>query len=317
MTTGDSAAGAEADSGAEGHHGASALTRGVVASVAASVLFGALFFLAKELRVLDADVFFAWRVIATLPVVAVLFTVFGGWRDVGAILTRVRRAPALVLVLVVDALLLGVQLWIFGWAPQTGHGLEAALGYLLLPLVMVVVGVALHSERLSLLRVLAVACAVIGVVAAIVVAGGVSPVTVVVALGYPLYFVLRRRARLDTTGSFSLELVILLPIAVWFLATQHGLAPLVASPALIVGVALLGIVSGAALSLYLHASSVLPFGLFGLLTYLEPVLLIAVSALLLGEPLTVADAFVYGPIAAALVLLAIEPFRRPSVSARP
>lgn len=298
------------DSPAGRSSGVSALTRGVLASVAASVMFGALFFLARELRVLSADVFFAWRVVATLPVVAVLFTVVDGWREVAAVLRRLRRRPLLVLVLVADGLLLGVQLWIFGWAPQTGHGLEAALGYLLLPLVMVVAGLALHSERLSLLRALAVAAAAVGVLFALLAAGGIAPVTAVVALGYPLYFVLRRRARLDTMGAFGLELVVLLPVAVWFLVGEDGAAPLAASPWLVLGVLLLGVISGVALFLYLAASRALSFGLFGLLTYLEPVLLIVVAVLLLGERLTAIDALVYGPIVLALVLLGIEPLRR-------
>lgn len=275
----------------------------------ASGLFGALFLLARELRVLPADVFFAWRVVATVPVVAVLFTATRAWADVTALLRRIRRAPALALVAILDALLLGVQIWLFGWAPQTGHGLEAALGYLLLPLVMVLAGLTLHRERLSLLRSLAVAAAALGVVAALVAAGGLSPVTVLVALGYPVYFTIRRRARLDSPGAFLLELVVLTPIAGWFLASEHGAAPLGAAPVLIGGVVLLGAVSGTALVLYLAASRALGFGLFGLLTYLEPVLLIVVAVTLLGERLTPTDGLVYGPIALALILLAVEPLR--------
>ena len=73
-----------------------------------------------------------------------------------------------------------------------------------------------------------------------------------------------------------------------------------------IGLLTIGLVSAAALLLYLRASELLPFGLFGLLTYVEPVLLAVVSITILGESLTPVDLLAYGPIAVALCLLGIE-----------
>ena len=64
--------------------------------------------------------------------------------------------------------------------------------------------------------------------------------------------------------------------------------------------------STAALLLYLRASELLPLGLFGLLTCVEPVLLAIVSITILGESLTPTDLLIYGPIAVALCLLGVE-----------
>ena len=73
-----------------------------------------------------------------------------------------------------------------------------------------------------------------------------------------------------------------------------------------IGLLTIGLVSAAALLLYLRASELLPFGLFGLLTYVEPVLLAVVPITILGESLTPVDLLAYGPIAVALCLLGIE-----------
>lgn len=285
--------------------------RGVLVSVVASFLFAALFFLPPLLEPFGANEIFAWRVIATVPVLATLIAVFGWWRDVRDIAVRLARRPLLVLVVVLDGLLLSLQLWLFGWAPQTGHGLELALGYLLMPLAMVVVGVLLHRERLAPLRIAAVAAAAIGVTAAIVVAGGLSWATVAVAVGYPVYFAIRRRAGLDSIGAFCFELAVLVPAAIVLALQPSSLAILAAHPQLSWGIVLLGVIGGVALVLYLVASRLLSFGVFGLLSYLEPVLLVLVAVLLLGESLTLADGFVYGPIVVALVLLGLETVRRP------
>jgi chloramphenicol-sensitive protein RarD len=208
-----------------------------------------------------------------------------------------------VLVLVLDGLLLGLQLFLFAWSPQSGHGLDASLGYLLLPLVMVLVGL-VHGERLSVLRTGAVALAAVGVAAGVAFAGGISWVTAAIALGYPLYFACRRRSALDTLPAFLGELAVLAPLAIVVLAQpRHGRA-LAAHPEELPGVLLLAALGTVAFLLYLAASSRLPFGLFGLLTYLEPALLVVVSVVALGEPLQSTDAVTFGPIVAALLLLA-------------
>ncbi|WP_424186778.1 EamA family transporter RarD [Actinokineospora sp. G85] len=289
---------------------------GVFASVAASTLFGVVFLMAADLEPLNADQLLAWRLVVTLPVVAVLYTAFKTWADVRALLSRLRARPALIAVLVLDGHLLGVQLWLFGWAPQSGHGLDAALGYLLLPLVMVAVGALLHRERLAPLRLAAVGSAAVGVTAAVVLADGLSWLTLVIALGIPVYFTVRRRARLDTAGALGLELLAMTPFAAWLLAQPSTWRPLVDRPTLIPALLLFGLVSATAFLLYTRASAVLPFAVFGLLGYLEPVLLVIVAATLLDEPLTPADAPVYVPIAVALGLLAVETLRARPVPPR-
>lgn len=290
---------------------------GVIASLAASVLFGVLFFLPPLVTPLDENSIFAWRTFITLPLVVAALLLARRGPELRQMLQRVRRRPVLALVLICNGLLLGVQLWIFGWAPVSGHGLDVALGYLLLPLIMVVVGRVIHREHLPRLRVAAVAAAAIGVISAIVLAGGISPATVAVALGYPIYFELRARFQMSSPGALALELTALVPIAIVLAFLQPW--PATGAPRLAIGLLAIGLVSAVALLLYLRASELLPFGLFGLLTYVEPVLLAAVSITILGESLTPIDLLIYGPIAVALCLLGIEnttALRRPATPQR-
>lgn len=283
--------------------------RGALASIGASVLFGALFLLPPMLGPLSGTEVFGWRVLMSVPVVLVVFTLTRRLGNVVAVLRRVVSRPWLVAVVVADGLLLGVQLWLFSWAPKAGHGLETALGYLLLPLVMVLIGVVLHGEQVSVLRGAAVAAAGVGVAAAFLLDGGLSWVTAAVALGYPLYFQVRRRARLDTSGAMLLEMAVLVQVAVVIVAAGDSVDALADAPGLMPVIAALGLVSGVAMVMYLAASRWLSFGVFGMLSYLEPVLLVVVSVALLGEGFAVVDWFVYGPILAALVLLGVESVR--------
>ena len=244
------------------------MQRGVIASLAASVLFGVLFFLPSLTAPLDGNSIFAGRIFITLPLVVAALLLGGRGTELRQMLQRVHRRPILALVLTCNGLLLGVQLWIFAWAPVSGHGLDVALGYLLLPLIMVVVGRVIHREHLPRLRVAAVTAAAIGVISAIVLAGGISPATVVVALGYPIYFELRARFQVNTPGALALELATLVPVAIVLASLQPW--PTTGTTQLVIGLLTIGLVSAAALLLYLRASELLPFGLFGLLASRTP-----------------------------------------------
>ena len=97
----------------------------------------------------------------------------------------------------------------------------------------------------------------------------------------------------------------MVPVALWFvLAGQH--VDLDAQrQALYWLVPLMGIISAAAGFSYILASRLLPFSLFGLLSYVEPVLLVAV-ALLLGDSLEDGQWLTYGPIWLAVGVLVLE-----------
>jgi chloramphenicol-sensitive protein RarD len=62
------------------------------------------------------------------------------------------------------------------------------------------------------------------------------------------------------------------------------------------------VLSTIALASYLRASRYLPLALFGILGYVEPVLLVGVAVLLLGEPFSARELGTYVPIWIAVVL---------------
>lgn len=279
------------------------MSTGVLLSVLASVMFGVLYVLPPLLEPLTGLEIFGWRVVLTAPLLTVLLVLTRQWGAVSQLWARIRARPVVALNVVLAAGLLGVQLWLFTWAPAHGHALEVALGYFLMPLVMVVVGVAAFGERLSRARLAAVLCAAAGVVHELARVGTMSWSTLVVALGYPAYFVLRRRAGTATTGAMWFEFVILLPGALALVLTGPSLAVV---PDLAPLLGLLGVLSSAALVCYVVASQLLPFSLFGLLSYLEPVLLALVAVTVLGQGIAPDEWWTYVPIWVAVLLLALE-----------
>jgi chloramphenicol-sensitive protein RarD len=131
----------------------------------------------------------------------------------------------------------------------------------------------------------------------------------VVVIGYPLYFMLRRRYRTDHLGGLWFDLLFMLPLATAFALSAEGIGVYVQRPLLGPLLLLLACISAGALVSCILSSRLLPLGLFGLPGYVEPVLLVAV-ALLLGERMVAGQVWTYGPIWLAVGLLVIEGLRR-------
>jgi chloramphenicol-sensitive protein RarD len=280
--------------------------KGVLASVAASFLFGAIYYISAHLAPLDGEQIFGWRVVLNLPLTTALLL----WRkELGRALVLVRRAlvqPGWALVLLFSSAMLGAQMWLFMWAPMHGKALPVSLGYFLLPLVMVLVGKLFFHESLTRLQSVATALAAAGVVHEFWRAGGMDWETWFVALGYAVYFSMRRRLRTDHLAGHWLDMALMLPAALYFIFAPPPSWPLVRiTPALWWLLPLLGVVSAVALALYMLASRKLPIGLFGLLAYVEPVLLVVV-AWLLGESLAPGQDVTYGLIFTAVGLLVAD-----------
>lgn len=284
--------------------------RGIALSVVASTLFALLYAYTSWLKPLNGLDIFAWRIIWTLPLALLLVV----WRQRGGLLReaagKLLRSPLQALLFMLMTAMLGLQLWLFLWAPLNGRGLDVSLGYFLLPLAMVLIGRFYYGERLDGWQRIAVACAVIGVLHELWVTRAFSWPTLVVALGYPPYFVIRRRLRLDSLVIFTMEMALLTPVAVYTLTISPNLSAVWQRPdmylLLLPG---LGLLSTAALDCFLRAGRLLPMGLFGILGYVEPVLLVVVAVIFLDETLTTAQLWTYIPIWMSVGFTAIHSVR--------
>lgn len=282
------------------------MLKGVLLSLLASVLFGSMYYYTTLLSPLNGEEIFGWRMLLTLPVMSIFIGLSGDWALIKPIVVRLKTEWKLWLVLPVSSLLLGIQLWLFLWAPLHGHALNVSLGYFMMPLVMVLIGRFYYKDSLSPWQHGAVLLAAMGVANAVIQAGGFSWTSLLVCLGYPYYFILRSQFKIDHLGGLWFDMLLMLPLAVYFALAGQAFNEITTIdfylPMLIV---VLGILSAAALIAYILASKLLPFSLFGLLGYVEPVLLVMV-AFLIGESISEQEWPTYIAIWLALALLASE-----------
>lgn len=280
--------------------------KGVALSILASVTFGILYFYTKLFGNIDSQQIFGWRIIATLPFLTLFMWWSGDFSHVKTIAQRLIQKPFLLLFLIITSALTCFQLWLFLWGPMNGRGLQVSLGYFLLPLALVLLGRFVYKEKLTKFQILAVIFATIGVSHELWRVGSIAWETLAVAIGYSLYFVIRKKIQTDNLGGFWWDILICIPVAIYF--TQTGLeaySKFVDSPVLIPVVMGLGLLSAIGLGSYILASRYLPMVLFGLLSYLEPVLL-ALASVALGESILTDEWFTYIPIWCAVTVLAFE-----------
>ncbi|ELW76742.1 MULTISPECIES: EamA family transporter RarD [Acinetobacter] len=280
--------------------------KGVALSILASVTFGVLYFYTKLLGDLDSQQTFGWRIIATLPFLTLFMFFSGDFAHVRNIYQRMMMQPALLILLLITSALTCFQLWLFLWGPMNGRGLQVSLGYFLLPLVLVLAGSIFYKEKLSKFQMVAVAFAVLGVGHELWRLGSIAWETISVALGYSLYFLIRKAIKTDNLGGFWWDILICIPVAIYF--TQMGVnayGQFIEMPSLFLVVAGLGALSAIGLGSYILASRYLPMVLFGLLSYLEPVLL-ALASLALGESISADEWLTYIPIWCAVGVLVLE-----------
>ncbi len=276
--------------------------RGVALSLASSVLFVTLPGYIHSLEPLTSIQVIAHRVVWSIPMVLllVLFTRQGGvLRDAGR---RLLREPWLLACFPLTAAMMPDPVGRVHLGAMVGRTLELSLGYFLLPLTMVLCGRVFYGERLTTLQGIAVAFALAGVLHELWLTRAFSWFTLITALGYPPYFMLRRKMAVDSLSGFVFEMIVLLPFALAALWITDSVGVLEEVPRLWALLPLLGLISALAFGAMMRPAGCCPWGCSGFVSYVEPVLLFAIAVLFLGEAFNPAQIWTYGPIWIAVLL---------------
>lgn len=282
---------------------------GVTASIASSVVFAVVFVLSAYLDA-TANELFAWRTLFTVVMLVGFLTVARRWTGIKVLARRIIDRPVIGIALLLTAAMIGGQQWLFTWAPPNGRGLQVALGYFIMPIMLALIGRVVFKERLGPWRVAAVVTAGAAVIYQTVQVGGISWETIAVALGYPVYFTVRRFAGIGGSAGLSAEMMLALPVAILLPVLVDPTLRTLQHPDIALSMVGFGILGATGVLLYVGASQLLPMSVFGLLSYLEPILLAVAAAVVLSEPLPTKELPTYIAIGIALVLLAVESFVR-------
>ncbi|MDG6283586.1 EamA family transporter RarD [Glaesserella parasuis] len=285
------------------------MLKGILFSLSANILFGAGYYFAVLLRPLESDSIFGFRIVVLMPFILLVIFLFHQQKAFKDLYYRVKQTPYLIFILLLLALNTAIQLWLFLWAPNNNQAIEVSISYLLLPIVAVALGKLVFKEHFTLLKWLALFFATIGVTINIFLTASISWATFVAGFGYPIYIVLRRYFHINNLATFFVELLLLLPFAIYYIAQVDQASILMQNEYLYFYLALLGLVNGMAFILYIASSNLLPINVLGLLGYAEPLVMLFIS-FAIGEVLDAKSYILMACLAVSIILLSVDSFRK-------
>lgn len=285
------------------------MLKGIICALSANLLFGLVYYFALLLRPMNGETMFGYRIIVVIPFILLAIFLFKQHHQFRQLWQKIRENPPLVLLIFLLSANTGIQLWLFLWAPNNGQAIAVSLGYLLLPIVSVGLGKWVFKEHLSRLKKIALAFAMIGVGSNIVLSGNISWATFVAGLGYPIYITLRRYFQINSLATFFVELILLLPVALYYVYKADMVFIQNQNPNIYWVLLLLSIVSGSAFMLYIFSTNLLPINLSGLLGYVEPLVMLVI-AFIVGETLDSQSLMLMLCLSVALLLLGIDGFQK-------
>lgn len=277
--------------------------------ITANFLFGLGYYFAILLRPLSGESMFGFRIIVLIPFILLAILLFKQTPKFTQLWQKIKKNPPLIFILLLLALNTGVQLWLFMWAPNNGQAIPVSIGYLLLPIVAVALGKIVFKEHFTLLKWLSLIFAIIGVGTNLILTGAFSWGTLVSGIGYPLYITLRRYFDINNLATFFIELLLVTPFALYFISQTEMQPILIENHYLYAILALFGLVNGIAFIAYIASSNLLPVNVLGLLGYMEPLVMLAIS-FIIGESLDSKSYILMICLALAITLLTIDNFRQ-------
>jgi chloramphenicol-sensitive protein RarD len=247
------------------------------------------------------------RVLWSLAVCAGVLTVTRAWPQVAAVLRRPRDA----VLLATASALLAANWGVYVYAVNSGHVIEASLGYYINPLVTVLLGVLVLRERLRPAQWTAVAVGGVAVAVLAAAYGRLPWIALTLALSFGGYGLIKNRVggSVGALASLSTETLALAPVAAigvaWLEATGRGTFR--ADPPLHgVLLASVGVATVVPLLLFAASARRVPLSTLGLMQYLTPTLQLLCGVAFLGEHMPVARWLGFGLVWVALGLLTAD-----------
>jgi chloramphenicol-sensitive protein RarD len=235
-----------------------------------------------------------------------------GWLAVRGELGAVRAAladPASRIKLIGSAALISVNWLIYVWAVNSGHTVDASLGYFINPLLNVVLGVAVLKEHLNRAQWTAVALAAVGVLYLTLVSGRPPWIALSLAATFGTYGLIRKVVKVESVPGLATETLLLAPFALALLlwSEAHGSGAFGHSSAtvhaLLVGS---GLVTALPLALFAYGARLIPLSTVGLVQYIGPTLQFLIGVLVFHEAFPWTRAIGFAFIWTALAIYAAD-----------
>ncbi|NQZ04894.1 MULTISPECIES: EamA family transporter RarD [unclassified Idiomarina] len=219
------------------------------------------------------------------------------------------RSPKMMFRLTVATCLLGGNWFLFIWAVNANHMLDASLGYYINPLLNVAIGMAFFQEKMRRLQLFAIGLAIVGVGIQVVTFGSVPWVALALASSFAIYGAIRKRLPVDSISGLWLETTLLVPVMLGYLlffADSPSADMTANSWQLNLLLMAAGLVTTIPLLCFTAAAQRIRYATLGFFQYIAPSLMFILAVNLYDEPLAESKLITFVIIWSALALYTFD-----------
>lgn len=282
-----------------------ALRAGIISAICAYTMWGIAPLYFKLIDHINADEILVHRVVwsTLLLTLVVLFTKRSRY------FIDTITQPKIVFRLTISATFLAVNWFMFIWAVNNDHLLDASLGYYINPLFSVALGVIFLGERLRPWQLFAVGLAFIGVIIQLFMMGSLPIISLALAATFGIYGLLRKQMPLDSFVGLLIESLMMLPIALiyWLVflktSTTNMLDNTLSLNLLLICA---GIVTTAPLLCFTAATKRMTLSALGFFQYIGPSIMFILATFYYQEPLYFAKMITFACIWTALAIFSFD-----------
>jgi chloramphenicol-sensitive protein RarD len=282
---------------------------GWINAVSAYLLWGFAPIYFKLLTDIDAGEILMHRIIWSSVFLLLLVVMM---KKTGLFISIIKQ-PKLLLKLTISASFLAANWFLFIWAVNNDHLLDASLGYYINPLFNVILGMIFFSERLRRNQLIAVALAAVGVFVQLFTLGSLPIISLALAGSFAIYGLLRKKMHVDSFVGLLVESLLMLPIAIgyWLIFVDSPTGDMTLNSVnLNFTLIMAGIVTTAPLLCFTAAAKRLSLSTLGFFQYLGPSIMFLLATFYYQEQIKNAELVTFLFIWAALALYSADSFKK-------
>lgn len=278
---------------------------GVIYAVSAYTLWGILPLYWKLIDNVSSIEILAHRILWAFAFCGALLTWNQQWEEFREVISNKNS----ILFSALAAITITINWGLYIWAVNSGHVVEASMGYYINPLIVVIIGMLFFKEKLNYWQAAALGMALIGVGILTFQYGKIPWISIVLAFTFALYGAMKKMVKVSSMIGLTLETAIITPIAIILIGSKQ-LNGTGALGSITLGCILLLIGAGAvtAIPMLLFAKGVkrIPLSTLGFAQYISPTISLLLGIYVFHETFTNTHLFSFGFIWFGLLIYSIS-----------
>ena len=278
---------------------------GVIYGLVAYTAWGFLPLYWKLLNVIPSTQILAHRIVwSFFFILALLF-----YQGKGLVLKETIMDRKAMVRIAISSIIITINWGMYIWAVNSGHVIEASMGYYINPLIVVLLGLLVLKEKLNTWQIVSLSFAALGVIIMTVQYGKIPWVALILALSFALYGLAKKIIKVGSLVSLTLETMIIMPFALGFILFKQGQGT-GAIGTISVNTTILLLLSGVAtatpLLWFAKGARRIPLSTMGFLQYISPTISLILGILVFKETFTSVHLISFGFIWLGLIVYSLS-----------